>query len=191
MRLLRLVLLMATLGCAVPLAQASTIYLYVGNDFQYADNSAGAWASTSQYITAWFTVPTPLPANSLLSITPLDWSLSDGLHTLDQSTPDLDSFVLTIFTDENANFAYWSFLASEFGSGPDGAIGMTLATTEFPNMVQDLSAGVFPGGVSTALNLNAPGAWSSTTIPEPGTIALSAAGGFLLLACFWKRRRLV
>jgi hypothetical protein len=181
---------MATLVCAAPLAQASTLYLYVGNDFQSANNDAGAWASTSQYITGWFMADAPLSANSLLYLTPAEWSLSDGLHTLDQSSPNVDSFALTIFTGANGNFMDWAFLAREFGSGPDGTIGMTLSTTDFSGQVYDLSTGTFPGGVSMALNANAPGTWSaSTPIPEPGTLALSAAGGLLVLACCRKRRR--
>ncbi|MDR3719021.1 MAG: PEP-CTERM sorting domain-containing protein [Bryobacteraceae bacterium] len=180
---------MATLACAAPLAQASTIYLYVGNDFQSADNRAGAWASTDQYITGWFMADAPLPASSLLYLTPAEWSLSDGLHTLDQSS-DASSLALTILTDANGNFMDWSFLAGESGSGPDGTTGMTLSTTDFFGQMQDLSAGFFPGGASTALNANAPGTWSaSTPIPEPGTVALSAAGGLLVLAIYRKRRR--
>jgi len=189
MRSLRLLLLLGTLAFAARLAPASTVYFYVGNDFQYADNSAGAWASTSEYITGWFTVAAPLPANSLLNLTPLDWSLSDGLHTLDPSTLNVDSFALTIFTDANADFSNWSFLAAETGSGVDGTSGMTLATIAFPGMVQDLSSGVFADGASTAFNLNSPGVWSSTTIPEPGTLALAASGAILLLAGLRKRRR--
>jgi hypothetical protein len=190
MKSLRLLLLIATLACTAPLAQASTVYLYVGNDFQSANNDAGTWASTSQYITGWFMADAPLPVSSLLSLTPAEWSLSDGPHTLDQSSPNVDSFALTIFTDPNGNFMYWAFLAREIGSGPDGTIGMTLATTDFFSQVYDLSTGTFPGGVSMALNANAPGTWSaSTPIPEPGTLALSAAGGLLVLACCWKRRR--
>jgi hypothetical protein len=67
---------------------------------------------------------------------------------------------------------------------------MTLSTTDFYGQAYDLSTGTFLGGVSMALNGNAPGTWSaSTPIPEPGTLALSAAGGLLVLACCRKRRR--
>jgi hypothetical protein len=190
MKSLRPLLLVATLVCAARLAQASTIYLYVGNEFQFADNTAGEWASTSQYITGWFSVGAPLPANSYVSFVPMEWSLSDGLHTLDQSTPNVNTFVLSIFTNGSGGFLYWSFVATESGLGPDGTLGMTLATTDFFTSLQDLSVGVFPGGVSTAGNAYSPGTWSSSTaIPEPGTMALGAAGGLMLLACCWKRRR--
>lgn len=187
MRRSRLLLLSATLALTLPLAQASTVYLYVGNDFQNVDNTAGAWASASDYISGWFTLAAPLPANSLLNLTPLDWSLSDGVHTLDQSTPNLDTFVLSIETGANANFLSWSFLASAPIAGPDGSIRTTLDTTNG----LDLSSGYFSsGGVSTSMNMGNPGVWSSsTTIPEPGSIALTAVGGLVLIGGLWRRRR--
>ena len=189
MRPVRLLQLLATALLALPLAQAATIYWYAGNDFQTVDNGGGAWATDSQSITAWFQVDSLLAPSSLFNLTPVDWSLSDGVHSLLAATPDLDTFALTIFTDSSGNFSFWSFLASAAGSGFSEPLRVTLSTSSG----QDLSAGFFTSGVSTAMNQGLPGTWATTTVstaPEPSSFAFAAVGGILMLATGVRRRRL-
>jgi hypothetical protein len=118
-----LTMLMAT--AAAMYAQPTT-YTYIGQRLTVAPLSfiyvngvltpiVGAWASggTPTQITASMTFSSPLPPNlNWVSVPfPIAWSMSDGLHAANQSSPGCIGCegLLTLSTDANGNITYWAF----------------------------------------------------------------------------------
>ena len=83
----------AALSLAYPASVQAvpTTYVYTGNPFTIV---SGPY-STSDFVTAMVTLASPLPANMpLTQVTPLAFSLSDGVQTINESQRDYDSHLL-------------------------------------------------------------------------------------------------
>jgi hypothetical protein len=86
-----------------PAAHADVIYTYTGNDFT---RFTGPYTGTDK-VTATITLANPLGASlALTAVTPLAFTLSDGVQTLTDATPSLqDRFDFT--TDSSGTIKYW------------------------------------------------------------------------------------
>ncbi len=178
---------------ATPLSAAT--YIFTGNPF---NNFFGATGVTSaNFITASMTLNAPLAASLPFgAISPLSWSITDGIHSLDSLMGGLNPGVFFFQTDASGNISRWNFGAST-NVGPNASglqtVGPSLAFyndgvhSSLPFF--DLYANRSVQG-TTALNDVTPGTWTlqATAAPEPSSLALVlGAGGALALG----RRRVM
>jgi len=162
----------------------STIYTYTGNDFTVA---TGPVLSTSDLVTGFFTVASPLAHNlngGNIAASTLSFSFSDGPDTITNTTPGVDicscSPTIDIFTDGSGNIINWqiSLTAGELGSEniltEDFFAGIVRGTE-----IEDFG-NVDNTNTDTASNSGDPGVWTSSatsTAPEPGSFVLLGLAG--------------
>jgi hypothetical protein len=165
-------------------------YTYVGPIFDQPPATAGVTS-----ITSTFTVD--LGANLAGdSVVPLSWSISDGLTTIDQSSPDYRFFTDYFFTDASARIVSMLFAVIWFPNTPTHPMVIgTNAAQEFAIGDFDTIAETFYcTGVSAQTGLCSsfartvsfdPGSLSAASIPEPSTVSLLGAG---LIGLLMRRR---
>ena len=151
---LAVVVLSATAVQAVPTSNVTT-YVYTGNPFT---DVSGPY-STSDFVTAMVTLVSPLAANMpLTGVSPLAFSLSDGVQTL--TTLNAFGSVFSFATGPTGMITEWRMQV--FGEGP-----LTFIDS-FKNVVmQDIGATENPDGSGTVFG--APGTWSTASVPDAGS----------------------
>ncbi len=160
-------------------ARANAIYVYTGQPFN--DFRNGGSCPPTCRITGSFTVPVPLAPNlpSLTEITPLSFTISSGNVTLTNGEPTDTS--LAVGTDASGAITTWSWVVVGPASSPTARLLTQKTTPEFT--FDDVRIGNSPPpnvGPVIALVQGAPGTWSTTAVPEPGTIC-QIAGGLLII----------
>ena len=187
--------------CAIvlaPSATADTVYTYTGNpftEFQGTDACIGGVGECS--ITLSFTLAFPLPANFgsgfLTLVTPLSFSMTDGVHTLTQlnSTP----FFL-VETGPTGQIDFWGISASTPLVPPEQFFLVTQRTASVvfgdddTNTFTAVGNGDF-NSTGFARVLDNPGTWTISTVPhvpEPSSLMLLSAGLLGLTPTFRKKR---
>jgi hypothetical protein len=158
-------------------ALADTVYTYTGNPF----TQVVAPITTSDFVTASFTVASPLAPNSefsneilgALPFNPISWDVSTAGYTISNATPGV-IVGLNFWTDSQGNIVDWIF-GAEAESVP-GQIETDRAEISSFDFVGD-----HYGTVNQSLNSNNPGVWTISTstppaVPEPQSLLLVATG---------------
>jgi hypothetical protein len=164
-------------------ASADTVYTYTGNPFTGFQGNDACTAGVGEcQLSLSFTLTSPLPANFgsdgfgfIAQVTPLSFSMTDGVHTLTQfnSAP-----FLLVGTGPSGQIDAWSL--DEFSSF--GQLGVFLSSVDDPIFTIEDKTNTF-GPVEQdfgfASNLNSPGTWTVTTVPtvpEPSSLILLGTG---------------
>jgi hypothetical protein len=105
-------------------AHADTVYTYTGNPFN-SFSQGGNGLTSSNFLTLTMTFANPIAANtgvigniasqtasSLVTVTPMQFTITDGSHTFDTVTSSLFSF--QVATDGAGNIGAWDFGAAQF-----------------------------------------------------------------------------
>lgn len=182
-----------------------TAYIYQGNPFAFFDGVVTCPDVCG--LQGSFVVGQPLGADlSGALISPLAYSFTDGLATLNDTTGYNPQF--QVWTDSSGNVVNWGINLQGAAPAGDGGVvlyseytvGNQVATAvcrgQAPNCNDDEAFYYNPGFVGEAGNGiiagqegGDPGTWTSAPVPEPGTQLLLIFG---LPACFVPalRRRL-
>jgi hypothetical protein len=167
-----------------PAARANVILTYTGNDFN--SFSAGQTTyTTADKVTASINLASPLgDDHPFFTVTPLAFSISDGVQTLTNKTPGVgDVFVFE--TNSTGVITFWDFHAGVGATSTVGSVNLLFPPGEvfdFGNMTLP-TIGFQQGAVH-----GDPGSFIATTVPEPPTVSL-LGGGLLSLSLLWLRRR--
>jgi len=156
---------------------ADVTYTYTGNDFQVATGSY----TTSDFVTGFFTVASPLPDNLVFSndnVTPTSYSFTDGVQTFSSMAPP-PNVTFDIGTDGSGNITMWDI---NLASGPP--LGDAVSTDWNSSDVGEMDNFNSFGEV-----IGDPGTWAMSgsgpsPVPEPGNVSwmlvgLLAGGGFV------------
>lgn len=199
---LRALLSVTSLLLISTVAQAITLYQYVGNNFTTIIDSnppAGSY-DTSMHLSIWFTVDAlPVASSSFGSESILNFSFNDGRTTLTDSDVDIQSGgfelgatgeVINWWLDVYVgNWPYFSNLAHV------GDQGFALHSYNWDGITEDLGAIVVctawylscqTDSRDGAYNQYAPGVWTYSVIPVPAATWLF--GGALSLLAWLCRR---
>ena len=156
-----------------------TTYQYTGNPFTVA---TGPY-TTSDFVTAMITLAGPLGANMpLTEVTPIAFTLSDGVQTITNNGPGSVFFTSFLFaTDASGAISMWSAVVENIHDF--GTTG-TIVTNNDPTDIHD-SGIVIPEGGPFVFGANelTPGEWSGPiSVPDSGstlslmTLTLMALG---------------
>ncbi len=179
-----LAMLMTTMW--VPAAMADlTTYTYTGNDFNQFENAAGVY-TTSDHITISFSIATLADNLAFAIITPISFSISDGVTTF---TNPADSPSFEVGTGSLGQITSWWITGTGPVSSADqdsklissNSTGQTPADFSFISQDQEL-----------AQNVHDLGNWTQQTqvspVPEPSSMLLTSTT--LLALTLLARRRL-
>jgi hypothetical protein len=168
---------------------AATTYTYTGNDFTVA----GAPYTTSDSVSGYFTVATPLGPNLVdQTITPLTFSFTDGPDTVsntnDTGGNGSGSVFLFFYTNSAGLPIDWYF------SVASAVAGMFSNKNINGNFGDEGAEHVSPYAEAyNGANINPPGSagsWSSvSTTPLPAALPLFATGLGALGLLGWRRKR--
>ena len=150
-------LALAVVILSVTAVQADTTYQYTGNPFQLTEGEY----TTLDFVSAMVTLASPLGANlSEFEVTPLAFSLSDGVQTLSNLNAPFASFFFS--TDQLGLITEWSVVAQNFTS----AIGTN------KNLFSPLGFPTADLGLTTTGEgrvEDSPGTWATAAVPDGGT----------------------
>lgn len=157
-----------------PAAQADTVYTYTGNPFN--EFSGGAACPPICSISGSFTVATPItvPENQFfVTVSPLEFSFTDGSMTITQANAAQSTLEFTIATDSHGDIVSWFILV-----GSATSISALATDNGASVAVDDRFACTDTLGVPCveAFVHDNPGTWTSTSVPEPSTLLLFGTG---------------
>jgi hypothetical protein len=143
---------------------ADEVYTYQGNPFT---TFVGTTCPSVCAISGSFTLSSPIgPDQTVISITPLSFSFTDGSTTFNSSNSVFED--LGFVTDATGNIAFWLF-----GTFNNNGINAIESENLGLGSTGDLSLGA---NGSSASNLTA-GTWTSAVAtPEPSSLFLLGAG---------------
>jgi hypothetical protein len=161
-------------------ALPAEVYSYTGLDY---GTVSGLTYSTSESVNGTFTLASPLDASTTAAVTPISWTVTDGVNTLCDVCGGSSLMGIVLTTDGGGNISDWYFEATNTGidiySGGLTAEGQNPINTDFATT----------GGVTGTSTV--PGTWADTTsaTPEPGTLAMLLAGSVLLFGSMRRRAK--
>lgn len=160
---------------------ASTTYTYTGNDFQAV---FGGSYTTSDFVSGFFTVASPLPDNLLFSsqnVTPTAYSFTDGVQTFDSTTPPTN-VTFDIATDASGNIIRWDI---NLGSGPplSNSVSTDSNSSDVGEQTSFSAFGEVIGNPGTFVESGA-----TSPAPEPGNLGVLGIG-LMGLGMFWRKVR--
>lgn len=167
-------------------AKADTVLTYTGYDFT---GTSGSGFNTSMSVDVTLDLSAPLADNmSYTSITPLSWSASDGLFTLNSSAGSIRS--LSFSTDSSGNPVDWNIIfynssltnSIQTCNNPDN-----VTTCAYYNTSSDI--GNYQTYTAVGDNFDEPGVWEVTTTPLPAALPLFVTGLGALGLLGWRRKR--
>jgi|SRR6516165_11838595 len=178
--------LVATAWLAAPsICHATVMLTYTGNDFT---NFTNLYKATDK-VTVSITLATPLGDNlNLAPVTPLMFSLNDGVGTIRNTDPPASS-LFEFSTDSSGNITGWDVNATE--GSPVSFFQITTENATSVGTTDNAEISNTGSGTSTASNTNKPGAWTTATaaVPEPSTVSVLGAGVLGLGLLWWRRRQ--
>ncbi len=158
-------------------ASADTTYTYTGNSFTSFSGGYSCVGGVGQcQITGFFTVPTPLAADFSGTISPTDFSFTDGVTIIARSKQSEAKANLKAIYTSSATGAIpgtWSIsistptLVLQTDNSPTGGVSESSTALSTTSIVPI---------VALAANSQDPGSWSVTTTPEPTTFLLLGTG---------------
>ena len=163
----------AALSLAYPasIQAVPTTYQYRGNPFT---NVQGDY-TTNDFVTAMVTLAAPLPPNSDVVVHPTAFTFSDGVQTLTNTTPFIDTF-FNFQTNASGEITVWHV---DVNTGPNPH-HFFINTSNLPGFVLD---GVGGPGIGSAFINNSAGHWTqASATPDVGstlslmTLTLMALG---------------
>jgi hypothetical protein len=168
----------------VPGLEAGTIYTYTGNDFTVAF----APYTRSDFVTVSVTLSSPLPYNSgLTEYTPTAFSFSDGVDTLTNSTPDIDSDGFYFATANGVITTWYGYIWMNPGEEPEITTCGGVISCDPNTLDQGETL------TSFAYVENDPGVWSGATqgapAPEPSPVIMTSTGVLLLAGTMRYQRK--
>jgi hypothetical protein len=185
------VIAILALAMAATSAKASTTFLYTGNSFTTAQSPY----TTSDAVDGSFTLGSPLQDNLILtSFVPEAFSITDGIDTITNETPNVILQYLFLSTGPTGNITSWGFLAAETVSF-DPYYALQIGTEYDPANDIDgnhtIMDGVYleegnVGPFTAAANYEDPGTLSIA--PEPSTVVLLPFALLAATALAWHRR---
>jgi hypothetical protein len=177
---------MLMMAICVPVANADTyIYAYTGNDYTYAV----APYTTSDSITGSFTIAELAPDLVAQLITPVSYTFSDGVQTLDNTNACDFCSIFYVSTDASGQITAW--LIQVVPTTPTDSI-YTDSGIPTSNLIprDEVEFNVCTSsGCYAAEVLSDPGSWSGqdSSVPEPSPLALMSPA--LLVLVFVARKR--
>ena len=173
--------LVATAWLAAPsICHANVILTYTGKHFT---SFTSPYTGTDK-VTASITLATPLGDNLPLTlVTPLAFSLSDGVQTISNTSQSFATKAFEFSTDVTGNITFW---LADVVLNNNNAIHTEFQFTGDPG---ESDLGIF--GNNQAENRVDPGSWTITTpaVPEPPTVSVLGAGLMGLGLLWWRRRQ--
>ena len=196
------------LALLAPAANADVIYQYTGNPFTIFNPTVGNPYTGSDFVSVSLTLADKLAPN--LTLSPLEYGVdtnfitfnfSDGLHSISPPLATVNGTsidpTLYVSTDASGNVVGpWAM----FEDAADQQKGTFDAPIETTNCAGTNGAGGLceanflpqdTGCNSSAMcgeSIQSPGTWTTTVVPEPSTLTLSAIGLVLLAAARRERR---
>ena len=168
MRLSRFAVLLGLLGLTAP-AFSDVMYTYTGPNFTTV---WGAY-TTSDHISGYFTVTTPLAPSKIVSMIPIaSFSFNDGVETLTNTTPNLIQIEDDFTTNASGAITAADFIIIAGNRTLEYGMGFGSESTDASS----------PNGEAQSPQWVV-GTWSgpfavdpSATTPEPSSLALLATG---------------
>jgi hypothetical protein len=156
-------------------AHANVILTYTGNDFTIF---SAPYTGTDK-VTASITVANPLGDGFTGAVSPLAFSLNDGVQTITNTSGPFITETFDFNTGPTGTITSWGV---DVQGSLTGEI-ITLALSAAPGGIDSGTLGGAEGVIS-----NKPAGWTiSAVVPEPPTVSVLGAG-LLGLGLFWWRR---
>jgi hypothetical protein len=173
----------------------SITYTYTGNDFtSFSANNEPQVYTTRDFVSVEFTLSAPLAHNltPIYTFTPVSFSFSDGVDTIDSTSPNLTGAEFEVETDASGDITAWIVYAENqpiAGGNYD-----YLETLNVSGDASDFGLNNYYGSAyAEGYNQSSPGTFVESAVvtsatPEPTSLMLVVTG--LIGAAGLMRRRM-